>query len=149
MIRLFGVDGEIAAKFEGAQWHAGELTTVGSIEPVLAEREVLVHAACMDEPGRDKRVHAIHIERGTLGCKYGAERELLDQFIHITPADAGRTFSVAQARAVGIVESCLKVPTHVVRATDPAQAAAEVVKAIGAGQHFGRYPGRETDGVAS
>ncbi len=149
MIRLFGVDGAVAAKFGDVQWHAGELTTIGSIEPVLAEREVLVHAACMDAPGKDKVAHAVLIERGTLGCKYGAERELLDQFIHITPEDPGRTYSVAHANAIATVESCRKVPTHVIKANDVDRAAAAVVLAISGGQHFGRYPGRETDGIAS
>ncbi len=149
MVRLFGGSAELSQRFPEAQWHAGDLSTIGSIEPVLAEREVLVHAACMDAPGRDKVAHAIHIERGTLGCKYGAERELVEQFIHITPAAPDRTYSVALARAVGIVESCRTVATHVVLAADPAQTAADVIAAMGKGQHFGRYPGRETDGIAS
>ncbi len=149
MIRLFGIDAETAARFEGVQWHPGHLTTIGSIEPVLAEREVLVHAACLDAPGKDKRQHAVHIERGTLGCKYGAERELLDQFIHVTPATPDKTYSVAQANAVATAESSRKVPVHIVRASSPEQAAQEVLEVIEEGQHFGRYPGRETDAVAS
>jgi uncharacterized protein YbjT (DUF2867 family) len=150
MIRLFGVDADVGSKFgENVQWHPGHVATLGSIEPVLAEREVLVHAACLDAPGKDKQAHAVHIERGTLGARYGAERELLDQFIHITPATPSRTYSVAQKNAVDVAAGCRKVPTTVIEAADPTQVAVAVLKAIDAVPHLGRMPGRENDALAA
>lgn len=158
MVRLFAVGPEVAQGLEDAvaegavlQWHAGDIDTLGSIEPVLSEREVLVHAACLDPPGRNKVAHAVMIERGTLGCKYGAERELVDQFIHVAPVPSSRDrFRKAQERARQVVESCRKVQTAIVEATDdPEETAQRVVEVIAKGVHPGRYPGRETDAVAA
>ena len=151
-IRLFGCTAEEAARWgDKVQWHAGHLSTVGSIEPVLAEREVLIHAACLDaEPGKKQHeAFAARIERSTLGCRYGAERELLDQFIHVAPADAKGPFRENQARAVQIAEATRKVPVHVVRAASPDATAQEVLRLLDADPHFGRYPGRESDAVAA
>lgn len=150
MVRLFGGTAEDAEPFaDRAQWHPGDVRTPGSIEPVLSEREVLVHAACVDAPGRDRRAHAVHIERGTLGCKYGAERELMDQFIHITPKreELGR-YKEAQKRAVEIARSSRKVHVHVIDTSGgPETVAKAVLHAVEKGPHWGRYPGRETDAV--
>lgn len=148
-VRLFAVDAEVAQRFEGegtVPWYAGHLETPGSIEPVLAEREVLVHAACLDEPTGSRREHALHIERGTLGCKYGAERELVDQFIHVAPATGGRDpYRDVQKAAADMARSTLKVPVEVITASDPETTAKQVADAIEGGIHLGRYPGRETD----
>ncbi len=151
MVRLFGGDASDAAPFEGegtVQWHAGDLRTLGSIEPVLAEREALVHAAACDKPLSDKIAWAETVERGALSCKYGAERELLEQLIHVVPANTGR-FSQAHASAVAHVESCRKVEASVITAHDPETTAAEVVDLLESGPNRGRYPGRESDAVAA
>lgn len=151
MVRLFGGGPEVVRAFEGegtVQWHPGDLRVVGSIEPVLAEREVLVHAATMDEPHGDRTQWALGIERGAVGCRYGAERELLDQFIHLSPARPGR-FAQAHQRAVATVESCRKVEASVVTAVEPESTADEVLRLVEDGPHFGRYPGREKDAVAA
>lgn len=147
-VRLFGVGPDVADRFEGpVQWHAGDLRTIGSIEPVLAEREVLVHAAPCDEPTGDKTAWAVTLERGALGCKYGAERELLEQFITVVPEKAGR-FAQAHARVVATVESCRKVEASVVTAHAPEATAEQVLKLVESGPHLGRYPGRENDALA-
>jgi uncharacterized protein YbjT (DUF2867 family) len=149
-VRLFAVDATVGARFgEGVQWYPGHIATLGSIEPVLAEREVLVHAACLDTPGKDKKAHAIHIERGTLGCRFGAERELMDQFIHVTPAEPNRLYSVAHQRSVDTAAGCNKVPTTIIEAAEPEQVAVAVLRAIEEGSHLGRYPGRENDAVVA
>lgn len=151
MVRLFGGSPDLADAFASdgeVQWHAGDLHVLGSIEPVLAEREVLIHAASCDKPEGDKTSWAARVERATLGCKYGAERELLEQFIHLSPSHPGR-FGQAHERAVAIVESCRKVEASVVAATDPDATAEEVLRLMEGGAHFGRYPGREKDAVAA
>lgn len=151
MVRLFGGDQGVVREFEGegtVQWHPGDLRVVGSIEPVLSEREVLVHAAPMDPPTGDRAQWAITLERGAVGCRYGAERELLDQFIHLSPAHPGR-FAQAHQRAVATVEACRKVEASVVTADDPDATADEVLRLLEDGPHFGRYPGREKDAVVA
>ena len=149
-IRLFAVDASVAAKWgDKVQWYAGHVATTGSIEPVLAEREILVHAAALDTPGKDKAAHAFHIERSTLACRYGAERELLDQFIHVAPAaDAKGVYKQVHDHAILTAQETRKVEAIIVHAhPDPAQTAQEVVHHIENGKHLGRIPGRETDAL--
>ncbi len=151
MVRIFGDDAGVVSQFEGegtVQWHAGDLRVLGSIEPVLAEREALVHAAACDKPLANKTAWAETVERGALGCKYGAERELLEQLIHVVPSNTGR-FGEAHALAVGHIEACRKVEASVITAHDPETTATEVVHLLETGPNRGRYPGRETDAVAA
>lgn len=155
-VRLFGCTAEVAAAWgETVQFHPGRLTTLGSIEPVLAEREVLIHAACLDAVvGKGKKAkvdHAVHIERGTLGCRYGAERELVEQFVHVAPPVGSKSiFQASQDKAMRTAQDTRKVDTHIVHAhIDPAATAAEVLRCVDSDQHFGRYPGRENDAVAA
>ncbi len=88
-VRLFGGDASVLAAFEGqgaVSHFPGDLATAGSIEPALSERQVIVHAACCDEPQKDKHAYAIQVARGTLFARYGAEREQVDHFVHVEPA---------------------------------------------------------------
>lgn len=148
-VRIFGVEADVAARWgDKVQWFPGHVATVGSIEPVLAEREVLVHAAGLDEPGKDKQAHAFHIERSTLGARYGAERELLDQFIHIAPAAGAKgVYQAIQEGAIQTVQATRRVDAIVVHAREPAATAAEVISHIENGKHMGRMPGRENDAL--
>lgn len=149
-VRLFAVDADVAAKWgDNVQWYPGHVATTGSIEPVLAEREVLVHAAALDAPGKDKNAHAFHIERSTLACRYGAERELLDQFIHVAPpANAKGVHKQAHDHAILTAQESRKVEAIIVHAhDDPAATAHEVVTHIRNGKHLGRIPGRENDAL--
>ena len=57
----------------------------GSIEPALAEREALIHAACLDEV-KDKNKYAVRLDRGTRYTVYGAEREQVSHFVYVRPA---------------------------------------------------------------
>lgn len=147
-VRIFGGDASLQDKFPAAQWHPGHVATPGSIEPVLAEREVLVHAAGLDAPGKDKHAHAMHIERSALGARYGAERELLDQLILVAPSDMGR-FEQAHRRAIEHAEAARKVSATVITASTPDDTAQHVLSALGEVAHHGRYPGRENDAVAA
>ncbi len=147
-VRLFGIDAETAAQFD-APWFAGHVDVVGSIEPVLAEREALVHAATLDAPGKDKQAFGAFIERSTLGCRYGAERELLDQFVMVTPAKPDRTYSKVHANSVATAEATRKSHVSIVQAAEPDQAAVAVLKALEAGPQAGRYPGRENDALVA
>lgn len=147
-VRIFGGDADLADKFPAAQWHPGHVATPGSIEPVLAEREVLIHAAGLDALGKDKHANAMHIERSALGARYGAERELLDQLILVAPQDTGR-YEQAHRRAIEHVEAARKVPTTIITAADPEDTAKHVLSALDEAPHPGRYPGRENDAVAA
>ncbi len=147
-VRIFGGDASLQETFPAAQWHAGHVATPGSIEPVLAEREVLIHAAGLDAPGKDKHAHAMHIERSALGARYGAERELLDQLILVAPSDMGR-FEQAHERAKVTVEACRKVSATVITASTPDDTAKHVLSALSEVPHLGRYPGRENDALAA
>ncbi len=145
-VRVFGM---ATGPWDGVQYHPGHLATLGSIEPVLAEREALVHAAPMAEPGKDALAHATMVQRSTLGCRYGAERELLDQFVLLTPAAPGRKFAKAHEAAIATATSAHKVQVDVVHADDPATAATHVMSCLQAADHPGRYPGRENDALAA
>lgn len=146
-LRLFGCTEEEAARWPDVAWFPGRVATLGSIEPVLAEREILVHAASLDAPGKDKSAHAVHISRGTLAARYGAERELMDLFVHVTPAKPTKQFATHHAESIATAEGCHKVPVAVVKAGHPDQTAAAVLDAVKGADLPGRMPGRETDAL--
>src|SRR5688572_4920208 len=77
-VRAFGVPaGE--DPFHGAagiECYPGDIVTGGSIEPVAAECQAIVHAANLDEAKGDRVADSVHIEAGTRYARYGAEREL-------------------------------------------------------------------------
>lgn len=152
-VRVFGDAASAIAPFEGrgeVSHFPGDLRIAGSIEPALSERQALVHAACCDEPGKDRLQHAIKVERGTLYARYGAEREQVDHFIHVAPAAPGRAFALAQAnalKAVGGLQGTLR--RTVVKAAAPQEAAAAVLQALDATALLGKQPGRENDAVTA
>lgn len=135
-VRAFGV----AAgddRYDGfdVQTFPGWVEVAGSLEPVLSEREALVHAACLDAPGKGResaRKHAIRIQKGTLYARYAAEREQVDHFVHVTPADPGKTYGALQEGAVSEVEATRGlIHVHVVvHEDDVAGTAQDVVDAL-------------------
>lgn len=131
-VRAFGVPpGEDPFGLPNVLCHPGNVETGGSIEPVLSERQALVHAACLDEPGKDRKAHARRVERGTLYTRYGAEREQVDHFLHLTPADPGRAFAQVQRQAAETARATRGLlNVRVIEVTDPASAVAAVRRAL-------------------
>jgi uncharacterized protein YbjT (DUF2867 family) len=100
----------------------------GSIEPVLSECQAVVHCSNLDEPGKDRVAHAVHIERGTLYARYGAERELVNRFIVLMPEAAERTWGKALANAEAHAKATRpSVITEILRVGSPSAAAEKVV----------------------
>lgn len=103
-VRAFGVPAD-DERYQGVgdvKAFPGWVEVAGSIEPVLSERQVLVHAACLDPQPKGRggrRKLAVRIDRGTQYTRYAAEREQVDLFVHVGPADAGRVWSDVQATA--------------------------------------------------
>lgn len=128
-VRAFGVpQGEDPFPDLDVQYHPGSVQVGGSIEPVLSERQALVHAACMDDPGKDKKQHAVHIEQGTLYARYGAEREQVDHFIHVTPKDPDRRYETVLRQAIAHVQDTRGIMNvRIVQADEPTETAKEVV----------------------
>ncbi len=152
-VRLFGGDASVLAAFEGqgaVSHFPGDLATAGSIEPALSERQVIVHAACCDEPQKDKHAYAIQVARGTLFARYGAEREQVDHFVHVEPAAPGRAFAHVQAEAEATVRALRgTIERTIVKAQTPDQAARDVLAALAAKPLLGKQPGRESDAVTA
>lgn len=151
-VRLFGVGPEVADRFgEDVAWFPGRIDVGGSIEPVLSERQAVIHVACLDPPGRDRKAHAVRIERGTLYTRYGAEREQVDHFVHVAPRE-DKVYREAQDRAVTVVEQ-MRGPIHwkVLHTAPggPEETARHVLDALREGGRLGKQPGRETDAVTA
>jgi len=145
-VRAFGVEpgADLFQGLENVQAHPGRIEVTGSIEPVLSQRQALVHAACMDLPGDDPKAHAFKIERGTLAARYGAERELVDHFIHVTPAEADRRFVPWLDQAVEQADRTRgPINVRVVLARDPASTADEVVRLLQDLPELGELPGAD------
>lgn len=145
-VRAFGVPaGDDPFPDLDVRCHPGWVQVPGSIEPVLSEREAIIHAACLDAPGKDKQAHAVLIDRGTLYTRYGAEREQVDHFIHLTPKEPDARFvdmhrrAVAQAQATrGIIN------VRVAEAgREPSETAREVVDLLESMPHLGTIQGVE------
>lgn len=131
-VRAFGVPpGEDPFHLPNVLCHPGRVETGGSIEPVLSERQVLVHAACLDAPGKDKHAHALKVLRGTLYARYGAEREQVDHFLHLAPAQPERAFAAVQQEAAATARATRGIlNVRVLEVTDPASAAEQVRRAL-------------------
>jgi hypothetical protein len=100
-VRAFGIEPG-TNPFEGnaaVECFPGLVEIGGSVEPALSEVGAVVHAACLDAPGKDAHAHAVHLERGTLYARYGAERELVDRFIVLLPAQPDKAWRKALAAA--------------------------------------------------
>ena len=152
-IRVFGDGPETIRGLDRlgtVAWYPGDLQVGGSIEPALSERQVIVHAAPCDEPGKDARQHAVKVERGSLYARYGAEREQVDHFIHVAPAEPERAWRTVQQNAVQAVQGMRgDIVTTFIPAKTPEQAARDVVAALKAKPLLGKQPGRETDAVTA
>jgi NAD(P)-dependent dehydrogenase (short-subunit alcohol dehydrogenase family) len=143
-VRAFGteVGSNPFADLDNVQPHPGRIEVVGSIEPVLSQREALVHAACLDAPGKDRQAHAFKIERGTLGCRYGAEREMLDHFVHVTPAHPARLYAKVQEQAMATAQATRgPINVAIIRAEAPDATAAEVLRRLESLPERGYLPG--------
>lgn len=79
-VRAFGM----TPQFDGVKSFPGWVDVAGSIEPVLAEREAVIHTACLDEV-KDRSKLAVRIERGTRYTVFGAEREQVHHFVYVRP----------------------------------------------------------------
>lgn len=110
---------------------AGWVAVGGSLEPVASECQAVIHAAALDAPGDDRRPHIHHIEKGTLYARFAAERELVQLFAALLPADAPRAFgkAVSEARAHAKATRPL-VPQLVLDVADPDAAIRAVLAAV-------------------
>ncbi|MGB0652717.1 MAG: hypothetical protein ACPGQL_05905 [Thermoplasmatota archaeon] len=155
-VRLFGGEPGDLDGLEGlggqVRWHPGQLEVGGSIEPVLSQREVLIHAANLDvlhQKVKDKHAAAVRIERGTLYTRYGAEREMVDLFVHVAPAGGDKVWGQVQEQATAHAKAARGVEVTVVNAAaDPAATAKAVMDAVGKGRLYGTPPGK-TVGVTA
>ncbi|MCA1819048.1 MAG: hypothetical protein ABR562_09160 [Thermoplasmatota archaeon] len=134
-VRAFGVPaGE--DPFHGVanvECYPGDVATGGSIEPVASECRAFVHASPLDAPGKDRRAHAVKVERGTLYARYGAERELVDRFVCVLPQSPEPAWMEAVEAAERSAKAAREVPVTILRATarDPEAAAREAVRILG------------------
>ena len=153
-VRVFGDDEAVIAPFAGlgtVHWYPGDVRVGGSIEPALSEREALVHVSGLDAAGKDLKAHATKVERGTLYARYGAEREQVDHFVHVTPSgEVPRAFRAAHANALAAARGLRgTINLTVVEASFPDQVARDVLKALRNKDLLGKQPGRETDAVTA
>lgn len=108
----------------------GQAELGGSLEPALSECRALVHCANLDDPGKGRRAHAIHIERGTLYARYGAERELVDRFVALFPAHPDKAWGKALAQAEAHVRATRPTVPYVLLHVEGPEAAANEVMAL-------------------
>ncbi len=156
-VRLFGGGPELQERFAGqgpgeVRWHPGRLQVGGSIEPVLSQREVLIHCANLDVYGHkvaraDRHDAAGQIERGTLYTRYGAEREMVDVFVHLEPAARkGDAFSEVQKAAtehVRATRGATQVEIVTVDLASPDAAVTRVLGILKAMNYYGLPPGKQ------
>lgn len=137
-VRAFGIPaGE--DPFPGAaniECYPGDIVTGGSIEPVAAECQAVVHCANLDAAGADKAADVARIEAGTRYARYGAERELVQQFIALFPATVPRGFGKATAQAEAHVKATRKlVPHFLLHVATPDEAARQVIATLAKPAH--------------
>lgn len=135
-VRAFGVPpGEDPFHgVSGVECFPGDIATGGSIEPVAVECQAIVHTASLDAFGKDRKAHAVKVERGTLYTRYAAERELVERFVCILPQSPEPSWMKAADAAEAHAKATKpQVPTTILRgsAKDPAGAAAQVVRILG------------------
>ncbi|MES2154036.1 MAG: hypothetical protein V4510_02785 [bacterium] len=128
----------------GVECFPGQVKLAGSIEPAMCECQAIVHCANLDEPVADAREHEIHIERGTLYTRYGAEREFVGSLVYVAPWSPGRKWGEALKAAEAHIDGA-RVPHATVRA-DPANPAAAVEQVL---QAVGRTTAIQHQGTAS
>ncbi len=151
-VRAFGVE-PTDDRFDDldVQCFPGWVEVPGSLEPVLAERQVLVHAANMDEAGKGAKARhklAVRIEKGTLYARYAAEREQVDHFMHVTPQHPSKTFATlleAAEQTVRHTQGHLHV--DVLHVADPTQAAVTIEQELANLPELGAITGGHTNAV--
>lgn len=128
-VRAFGVPaGTSPFDHENVKSFPGDVTVGGSIEPVLAEREVLIHAAALDAPGKDKQHHARVVKMGGLYARYAAEREQVNAFVYLAHPNPGKVFGQVHQEAREDAEVARGIlHTRVVDALDTPEATAKNV----------------------
>lgn len=132
-VRAFGVPHD-ENPFQGlgnVHPHPGRIDVTGSIEPVLSQRQALIHCANLDAPGKDRKAHAFKIERGTLAARYGAEREQVDDLIALFPASPDARFAPSMEAAEAQVGRTRGFVNHrVLKVASPDDAARQVLDAL-------------------
>ncbi|MEK6986082.1 MAG: NAD(P)H-binding protein [Candidatus Thermoplasmatota archaeon] len=98
---------------------AGDAALGGSLEPVAAECQAVVHAANLD-----RAATAVTIESGTRYARFAAERELVEQLIVLMPV-GNRSLAKGIASAETHIRAA-RVPHTLLAAETPEAAAAEV-----------------------
>jgi nucleoside-diphosphate-sugar epimerase len=131
-VRAFGIaPGEDPFHHPQVEAFPGDLAIGGSVEPVAAECQALVHCAAFDAPASDRAAHAFHVERGTLYARYAAERELVSQFVAVLPSSAPRGLGDAVHQAEAHVKGTRKLVPHVLLyVATPEEAVREVLASI-------------------
>lgn len=133
VVRAFGIPaGE--DPFHGAagiECFAGDVAVSGSLEPVAAECQALVHCANLDAAAKSSNANSIHIEAGTRYARYAAERELVLSFVALFPARPRRVDGTAieQAKA-HVTRTRPTVPHHLLTVSAPEDAVAQVLAAV-------------------
>lgn len=131
-VRAFGVPADAAA-FANANiaTFPGDLATGGSMEPVAAQCQAIVHCANLDPASGDKARDAARIEAGTRYARYCAERELVSKFIVAFPAAATRGAAAAlkQAEAHAAATRPL-VPHHILHVADAQELVQQVTALV-------------------
>jgi uncharacterized protein YbjT (DUF2867 family) len=132
-VRAFGVPaGE--DPFHGVanvECYPGHVALGGSIEPVAVECKAIVHCAAFDAPGKDRHAHAVHIERGALYTRFGAERDPAERFVALFPASPDRAWHKVVAQAEGHARGTHPIVAHsILRVADPDEAASKVLQIL-------------------
>lgn len=125
-VRAFGTTEDFG---DNVKSFPGWVEVGGSIEPVLAEREAVIHAACLDEV-KDSSKYAVRIEAGTRYTVYGAEREQVSHFVYVRPTiNKINSIVMEQADAhVAGIRGDINVKT--IEASGPEATAAMVLDAL-------------------
>ncbi|MEA3144048.1 MAG: dependent epimerase/dehydratase family [Thermoplasmata archaeon] len=131
-VRAFGVEpGADPFRLPNVAVFPGRADLGGSMEPAASECQALVHCALFDAAEGSKAHQAMVMENGTLFARYTAERELVQRFVAVFPAQAAKADAPALARAEAHVRAThTSVPHAILRASSPDAAAKEVLAAL-------------------
>lgn len=104
---------------------AGDAALGGSLEPVAAECQAVVHAANLD-----RAATAITVEAGTRYARFAAERELVEHLIVLMPVGNRRGLAKGLETAETDTRAA-RVPHTLLAAETPQAAALEVARLLG------------------
>lgn len=132
-VRAFGVPaGAPAFANAGIATFPGDLATGGSMEPVAAQCQAIVHCANLDASSGDKARDTARIEAGTRYARYCAERELVSKFIAAFPSVATRGSAAALKQAEAHVAATRAiVPHHILHVADGEELVRQVTVLLG------------------